>query len=138
MKHFLTIVLVGLIAMPLLADDPDVAIVIGDPGYYGRLDDIDYYGKPKLIYAQPVIVERVASPGGAMYLHVPPGHYKEWKKNCRRYNSCGRQVYFVDHDWYEHTFIPAYHKKHPGKHKGEPKHNGNDNGQGKRKGHDKD
>ena len=34
-----------------------------------------------------------------VYLYVPPGHQKDWKKHCRRYNACGQPVYFVKEDW---------------------------------------
>ena len=140
MKRFLTTILVLLFAMPLMAQDPDAAIVIGEPGYYGHLHDIDHYGKPKLIYAEPVIVQRVANPGAPIYVHVPPGHYQHWDQHCSRYDACGRQVYFVDHDWYETTFVPAYQKQHPGKHQGQPKikdkSNYQSNSQGKAKGND--
>jgi hypothetical protein len=60
-------------------------------------------------------VEHHVHPGPPIYLHVPPGHYKHWHKHCHEYGACGRQVYFVQNDWYEHTYVPAYHDRH---HKG--------------------
>ena len=29
-----------------------------------------------------------------IYLHVPPGHAKNWRKHCAHYNACGQPVYF--------------------------------------------
>ena len=39
------------------------------------------------VYQQPV------------YLYVPPGHQKNWRKHCGRYNACGQPVYFVQERW---------------------------------------
>jgi hypothetical protein len=47
-----------------------------------------------------------------IYLHVPPGHAKNWRKHCREYNACGERVYFVQNDWYEREYVPRYQKQH--------------------------
>jgi hypothetical protein len=72
------------------------------PGVYGRVD----YGNgapPPVVYERPIIVQRpvqyVAQP--PLYLHVPPGHVRDWYKHCNRYNACGREVYFVRSGEYE-------------------------------------
>ena len=36
-----------------------------------------------------------------IYLHVPPGHAKNWRKHCHKYNACGQPVYFVVSDEYK-------------------------------------
>jgi len=36
-----------------------------------------------------LIVPQTAPPP-PVYLHVPPGHAKNWRKHCREYNACNR------------------------------------------------
>ena len=60
---------------PAFAADVGVSISIGEPGFYGRLD-IGGYPPPPVIYAQPVVVERVVVSPEPIYLRVPPGHAK--------------------------------------------------------------
>ena len=63
-------------------------------------------------YAQPVIIARPPGPPpGPVYLHVPPGHAKNWSKHCQRYNACGRPVYFVKSEEYEPGYKPKKEKK---------------------------
>ena len=75
-----------------------------------------------------------------VYLRVPPGHEKNWRKHCQRYNACGRPVYFVQDTWYTNVYAPQYRAEHGGG-KGHKGNNGHDNGKGhdkgnKGKGHD--
>ena len=87
-----------------------VSVTVGQPGFYGHID-IGDMPQPRVIYPQPVIIQHgPAYP--PMYLRVPPGHEKHWNKHCAEYNACGRPVYFVQNDWYENTYVPAYQKKH--------------------------
>lgn len=74
-----------------------VSVGISQPGVYGQID-INNYPQPRVINQQPVIIMQspVRDP---VYLYVPPGHQKNWKKNCDRYNACGRPVFFVREDW---------------------------------------
>lgn len=80
------------------------------PGVYGRVD-ISNRPAPPLVYAQPVII--VKQPHTAamspIYMHVPPGHARNWSKHCQRYSACNQPVYFVKSAEYE----PGY--KGPGK-----------------------
>jgi len=46
-----------------------------------------------------------------LYLRVPPGHAKSWKRYCGRYDACGRPVYFVQDNWYRNQYIPAYRER---------------------------
>lgn len=90
------------------AADVGVSVTIGQPGFYGRID-IGGAPQPRLIYSQPVIIQTV--PTGytlqPIYLRVPPGHEKNWKKNCRKYNACNQQVYFVQDSWYRDEYAPS-------------------------------
>ena len=92
-----------------LAADVAVSVAVGQPGYYGRID-IGNFPQPQLIYAQPVVVQPV--PVGAvpqpLYLHVPPGHAKNWRKHCGQYNACGQPVYFVSDDWYNNVHVKGH------------------------------
>ncbi|UGQ48221.1 hypothetical protein [Massilia endophytica] len=126
------------------AQDVGVSISVGQPGFYGRLD-IGNMAPPPVIYAEPVIVQRparyIAEP---IYLRVPPGHEKNWRKHCHRYNACGRNVYFVRDSWYLNDYAPRYreeHERHGGgrghdKHDKHEKHGGHGHGKGHGKGHD--
>jgi len=51
-----------------------------------------------------------------IYLRVPPGHAKQWKRYCQRYRACGRPVYFVQEDWYRHEYAPRYRERHLHRH----------------------
>ena len=94
------------------AADVGVSIQIGEPGFFGRID-IGDFPHPELIFPQPVIVEPVVGVVRApVYLHVPPGHARDWAKHCRHYNACGERVFFVHDHWYNEVYVPAYQKKH--------------------------
>ncbi len=72
------------------------------PGVYGRIN-IGSGPVPILVYPQPVVIYQPVRPVQAspIYLSVPPGHAKNWRKHCGRYNACGQQVYFVRTAEYE-------------------------------------
>jgi len=102
MKHILLAVGLTLSASAFAAD-VGVSIQISQPGVYGRID-IGRFPQPQVIVAQPIFVERptiVVQRPEPVYLWVPPGHRKNWKKHCRDYGACGAPVYFVRHDLYE-------------------------------------
>ena len=121
------------LAAPVFATDVGVSINIGQPGFYGRID-IGGYPPPALVYAEPVVVERVYVNRPPVYLHVPPGHAKNWRNYCHEYNACGERVYFVKDDWYNREYVPRYQKHHGNPHDGDwnGDHQGN---QGKGGGH---
>jgi hypothetical protein len=112
------------------ATDIGVSVSIGQPNFYGRID-LNNDPKPVLIYPQPVVIQPL--PAGVyyapVYLRVPPGHAKDWRKHCGKYDACGRPVYFVKDDWYENVYVPAYEEHHG---KGKGKGNGNGKGKGKK------
>jgi hypothetical protein len=111
------------------ATDVGVSVSIGQPGFYGRID-IGNAPQPVLVYPQPVVIQRVAQPVAVqpVYLHVPPGHAKDWGKHCHKYNACAQPVYFVKDDWYNTVYVPHYQAE---KSKGKGKGNGKGQGKGK-------
>ncbi|MDD5389605.1 MAG: hypothetical protein PHD37_09685 [Gallionellaceae bacterium] len=114
-------------AAPVLAADVGVSINIGQPGFYGRID-IGDFPQPQVVYRQPVVIERVVVARPPVYLHVRPGHEKNWRKHCREYNACGERVYFVRDNWYQQDYVPRYQERHGDRRdKHEDKHHGNGN-----------
>jgi hypothetical protein len=110
------------------AIDVGVGVTIREPGVYGRIEIGTNAPPPPVIYRRPVVIAQpaviVAEP--PMYLYVPPGHAKKWRKHCHRYDACGRQVYFVREEWVQARYVEA----HPGK--GPPVHShGRGHGKGK-------
>lgn len=126
MKRSLFAAMLVTITVPALAADVGVSVSIGQPGFYGRID-IGNYPQPQLIYPAPVMIQPM--PMGMaphpIYLRVPPGHRKKWRKHCRRYGACGQPVYFVQDNWYNNVYVPSYRE------------HGNFQGEG-RGGHDDD
>jgi len=128
MKQKLAIFAVAVItviaASPAIAETSvGVSIGIRQPGVYGRID-IGDVAPPPVIYAQPVIISlRQARPSQQpVYLYVPPGHQKNWRRHCRSYGACGQPVYFVEERWVEER----YEERHPGKgHRGGKGNKGN-------------
>lgn len=112
MKRFLIAAALAaiIVATPALAADVGVSINIGQPGFYGRLD-IGGFPPPPVIYSQPRIIEQVSINRPPIYLHVPPGHAKNWRKHCRQYNACGERVFFVHNNWYDREYVPHYQEK---------------------------
>jgi hypothetical protein len=133
MKRFVTAALLAAASGAALAADVGVSISVGQPGFYGRID-IGNAPPPVVLYPQPVIVQpvRVVQPVPVqpVYLHVPPGHAKDWSKHCHKYDACSRPVYFVKNDWYDHVYVPHYEKEH-GRGKGKGKGNGKGHGKGR-------
>jgi len=122
-------------AAPASAADVGVSVTVGQPGFYGRID-IGNVPQPQLIYAQPVIIQRVNVVQQPIYLHVPPGHEKKWSKHCYKYNACGQRVYFVQDNWYNNVYVPSYRER--GDDRGDGNGHGNGHGKGKDKGNGKE
>lgn len=134
MKRMLWALSVYIVASAASAADVGVSISIGQPGFYGQID-IGDFPRPTLLLPQPVIIQPVR-PGvvvAPVYLHVPPGHAKDWKRYCGRYDACGRPVYFVQDSWYNEVYVPRYQERHGKPNRGGDKGKGN-NGNGKGKG----
>ncbi len=140
MKYFLFAAAVAVATAPALASDVGVSINVGEPGFYGQIN-IGNAPPPQLIYQQPIMIQRpVRVVGQPIYLHVPPGHAKHWGKHCRQYGACGRQVYFVQDNWYNDVYVPRHRGRHDdrGERHGGNEHGGyNDDRGGKEHGHGK-
>src|SRR5260221_4917054 len=139
MKTIYRVVLAGILAAGLsltanAADLPD-PLGLGQPGFFGRIEIGSLPRPPKLIFPEPVIIQRApaAVAPRPVYLHVKPGHEKNWSKHCRKYNACGQAVYFVEDRWYNDEYVPEY-RKHHGKGHG---HGADDRGADDRGGDDR-
>ncbi len=114
MKRFLIAVAItaATITSPALAADVGVSISLGQPGFFGQID-IGDFPQPRVIFREPIIIKRgIPMDRPPVYLRVPPGHAKKWRKHCHEYNACGERVLFVHDDWYEHEYVPRYREKH--------------------------
>ena len=90
---------------PTLSAEVGVSVQISQPGVYGRID-IGRFPQPQLVVQQPVIIGRPAAVQAQppVYMWVPPGHRKNWRRHCAAYGACGVPVYFVRDEWYgEHV-----------------------------------
>ena len=96
---------------PAKAADVGISVSIGEPGFYGQLN-MGNAGRPPVIYSQPVLVEHRYHNLAPIYLRVPPGQAKNWRRYCDRYNACTRPVYFVRDDWYRNVYAPRYRESH--------------------------
>jgi len=99
------------------------------PGVYGQVQ-IGNSAPPPLVYAQPMLIEPQSEPPPPVYLHVPPGHARNWRKHCRQYNACNRPVYFIRSAEYE----PDYGRRNY-RHYQDDEHG---HGHGHGHGHDRD
>jgi len=86
------------------------AVITGQvvPGVYGQVV-LGNGPRPPVVYEQPMIVQPAPvvvgePPVEPIYLHVPPGHAKNWRKHCHEYHACNRPVYFVRSQEYEPGF----------------------------------
>lgn len=126
----LLIALAAVITVPALGADVGVSISIGHPGFYGQIE-LGNYGPPPVMYRRPVIIQPV--PRGEvrepLYLRVPSGHARNWRRYCSRYDACGRPVYFVKNDWYNNVYAPRYREEHrDNRDNRDDRHNDNDRG----------
>jgi hypothetical protein len=67
------------------------------PGVYGRIVVKGHAAAPPVIYPRPVIASSPFVPANArpVYLYVPPGQVRHWKRNCARWAACDQPVLFV-------------------------------------------
>jgi hypothetical protein len=72
-----------------------------------------------------------APPVEPIYLHVPPGHAKHWRKHCHEYHACDRPVYFVRSAEYEPGYRPDHRHEDHG-------HHGDDHGDRDHGDHERD
>jgi hypothetical protein len=93
------------------AGDLDIRVMLSGqvaPGVYGQVQ-IGNDRPPPVVYAQPMLIEPMEAPPPPIYLHVPPGHARNWRKHCREYNACNRPVYFVRSSEYEPEYARRDH-----------------------------
>jgi hypothetical protein len=118
--------LLALSVLPAAAADVGVSVSISQPGVYGRID-IGKFPQPQVIITQPVLIRQpppqVVVQPEPVYMWVPPGHQKNWRKHCWRYSACGTPVYFVQDGWYhEHVHAQSASYSGKGRGKGHGKH----------------
>lgn len=92
------------------AGDLDLRVMLSGqvaPGVYGQVQ-IGNDRPPPVVYAQPMWIEPQAVRPPPLYLHVPPGHARNWRRHCREYNACNRPVYFVRSEEYEPEYQRHY------------------------------
>ncbi|MGH8268138.1 MAG: hypothetical protein ACRETS_12525 [Steroidobacteraceae bacterium] len=111
------------------------AVISGQvvPGVYGQVVIGNGAPPPPVVYAQPVIVEPAPVLVGApviepIYLHVPPGHARHWRKHCHEYHACNRPVYFVRSAEYEPGYRPD--RRHEDHDHGHHEHGDHDDDRG--------
>lgn len=144
MKRLFVAALLALVAASAWAADVGVSVNIDQPGVYGRID-IGNVPPPQLIYAQPIYVQPAPTGvvGQPIYLHVPPGHERNWARHCRKYNACSQPVYFVQDNWYRDVYAPRHGARRQGR---DDDRHGSDRGRrdgeehrnGRRRGHEDD
>ena len=131
----------GVVALASVAQAADVnvgmSISVGEPGFFGRLD-IGNFPPPVLVYPTPVVVRPVPVARPPLYLHVPPGHARNWKRFCARYDACGQPVYFVQDRWYEQVYVPQYQERRRGHGNKHDRDDERGEGHGHGHGHDRD
>jgi hypothetical protein len=112
------------------AGDLDIHVMLSGevaPGVYGQVQ-IGGERPPPLVYAQPMLIEPQAAPPPPVYLHVPPGHARDWRKHCHEYHACNRPVYFVRSAEYEPGYVYEHHDRDHGR--GHGHHDDDDHGHG--------
>jgi hypothetical protein len=142
---FLPLLACAGVAAPARAQNVSVGVTIAGevvPGVYGQVV-LGNQPPPPVLYTQPLIARPVvvAQPVAVepIYLHVPPGHAKHWRKHCHEYHACDRPVYFVRSAEYEPGFNMerwrAEHEHEHGRH-GEHGHWDRDRGEHEHGDHD--
>ena len=109
--RLITLVAVSLVGTGLsYAGGLDIHVMLSGevaPGLYGQVN----FGNerpPPVVYAQPMLIEPQAAPPPPIYLHVPPGHARNWRVHCHEYNACNRPVYFVRSQEYDPEYQRHY------------------------------
>lgn len=139
MKRLCAVIALTTAALPTWAGtNVGVSVQVNQPGLYGRIDVGAVPIAPVVVYPQPVVIapSPVAVYQQPIYLHVPPGHQKDWGHHCARYNACGQPVYFVREDWYQQRYVPAQRHDRDGD-RGRGRGHDRDHGHGHGHGHDR-
>jgi hypothetical protein len=117
--YSIAIMALGFAANAANANDIGINVVLeGEvkPGVYGRVE-LGRNSHPDLVYAEPrvIVVEKDHHHhhhDEPVYLHVPPGHARNWGRHCHEYHACSRSVYFVMSDEYREKPKPKHHHHH--------------------------
>jgi hypothetical protein len=110
MKKLLVAALtMGAIGSAMAQPSVGLSIGINEPGVYGQVD-IGNLPAPALVAPQPVIIAPGAVSASPAYLYVPVAEQHNWRRYCRKYDACGKPVYFVREDWVRER----YSHEHPG------------------------
>lgn len=121
MKRFLAVLALAVASTSVLATNVGVSVTVGDPGYRGRIDIINF-PSPQLLFPEPIIIE--AAPAGVVrqpvYVRVPATEARQWRKYCKKCKSCGQPVYFVQETRYNEVYVPEYAKVKAKQHKEKP------------------
>jgi hypothetical protein len=126
-------------ALPAAAQtNVGVSVSVNQPGLYGRVDIGHVPTPPVVVYEQPVVIQPARVMPQPIYLHVPPGHAKNWRKHCRKYEACGQPVYFVQEQWYQTQYVPAARHRHRDRHDHGRGRGGRDRDDDHRHGRDRD
>ena len=96
---------------PAFAGNVGISISVGEPGFYGQID-IGGYGRPGLVYGEPVVLAPRYRAYAPVYIRAPRDHYRNWGRYCGRYNACSRPVYFVRDEWYSNVYAPRYRQNY--------------------------
>lgn len=119
-KMLIGAVLFAAAAVPAVAQT-HVSINIGDPGFFGLIDNRGY-AAPPLYASRPVIVQRVRYYQEPVYLRVPTRHRENWGRYCHRYEACGVPVLFVRDSWYRNTYAPRVRHMYRDGYRDRPRH----------------
>ncbi|NPV04048.1 MAG: hypothetical protein HPY67_04875 [Syntrophaceae bacterium] len=105
MKRILFAMAITLVAATAAqAADVGVSVSIGQPGFYGQFS-IGHF-PPPVVYAHPVVVRPapvvVVRPAPVVvarpvYVHVPPGHVKHWRRHHQGHPAFWRPDGRFDH-----------------------------------------
>jgi len=120
----LSVLAIGVVPLAQAQNVSISATITGEvvPGVYGHVV-LGNRPPPPLVYAQPVVAVPVVvaerMPMEPIYLHVPPGHARNWRKHCHEYNACNRPVYFVRSAEYEPGYRPDRRPEHEHAHHGD-------------------
>ncbi|WP_460490045.1 hypothetical protein [Curvibacter fontanus] len=94
---------------------PYVNVTVGGefvPGVFGQVS-VGSNPPPPVFNPQPVIVGTPIYGTQPIYVHVPDEDREDWERSCRRYNACGRPVYFIRADerdrWWERRGKHRHH-----------------------------
>lgn len=110
-KLIAALALTAAAAAPAFAGNVGVSITVGEPGFYGQID-IGGYGRPALIYSEPVVMGSRYRSYAPVYIRAPRDHYRNWSRYCGRYDACSRPTYFVRDQWYSNVYAPRHRQNH--------------------------